>query len=75
MDIARCDPANHCPQAERCARYLDKCSSVHVSMIDASASLGPNGCALFIDTKGVDLIAIPKKSALTRCNLSHNCHR
>lgn len=55
--IARCDPSKRCPQACRCLRFLDDSCDPSVRFVDASLTLQPTGCELFIDVRGAQLAA------------------
>ena len=58
LSIARCDPTFSCPQKRTCARYLAWLTDDgEVEEIDASLTLQACGCELFIDQRGVALLA------------------
>lgn len=59
LDLHRCDPCGRCPQALRCARFLDDHPG-KVPAVDGLAARDPKGCGMFIDVRGVLLTHIAR---------------
>jgi hypothetical protein len=52
--MARCEPSRPCQQAAHCARHV--ADGFHEE-VDASSCIGPEGCGMFLDQRGLALLS------------------
>lgn len=62
--IDRCEPSRPCPQVAQCARAV--ADGEFRRRVDASGCIGPDGCGLFIDRRGVLLLQIERPARRAR---------